>query len=318
MSRIDEALRRAQEKAGDGAGGQAAAEPDLHLYAPAAPDSAWDPEIEPEPDVDEVAVEPELERPSALQTVETERDTRATVPAEMPRVPLIVNEKLVSGSAMTSIATEQYRRVAAVLHQVQQDRGIKTVLVASATAGEGKSLTAANLALTLSESLHRSVLLVDADLRRPTLHRIFQLANGPGLTEGLSAEHDMKLPITATSPRLSVLPAGRPDPDPMGMLASPRMRRVIEEASAKFDWVIIDTPPVALLPDANLLAQFVDAVVFVISAGTTPFYMIERAVKALDRNRIVGVVLNRALEPQSMYQYYRHYASLDSDRNRTC
>ena len=105
-----------------------------------------------------------------------------------------------------------------------------------------------------------------------------------------------------------MLPAGRPNPDPMCGLTSDRMRRIIDEAAAAYEWVVIDTPPVALLPDANLLAEMVDMVVLVIGAGTTPFEMVQRAVNAMDRNRIVGVVLNRVTRSPRAYQYYDYYA----------
>jgi len=96
------------------------------------------------------------------------------------------------------------------------------------------------------------------------------------------------------------------------------MRRIIEEAAAKFEFVILDTPPITLLPDANLLAEMVDAVVFVIGAGSTPLPLIQRAIQALDRNRIVGVVLNRAVEQSSSYHYYEYYGAPRSDDRALC
>jgi capsular exopolysaccharide synthesis family protein len=205
-------------------------------------------------------------------------------------------EKLVVSDHPRSLSVEQYRRLAASLHHAQTDRGIKIVMVASALAGEGKTLTSTNLALTLSESYHRSVLLVDADLRRPMMHEVFRVPNVSGLNEGLRADADRRLPIVEVSRHLSVLPAGRPDPDPMSGLTSDRMARLLREAAARFDWVILDTPPVALMPDANLLAAMVDVAVLVIGAGQTPFQLIQRAVSAIGRDRIIGVVLNRAAE----------------------
>jgi protein-tyrosine kinase len=179
-------------------------------------------------------------------------------------------------------------------------------MIASAMAGEGKTLTAANLALTLSESFRRRTLLIDADLRRPTVHKVLDIANMSGLNDVLDAPEDCKLTIIETSPRLSVLPAGRPNPDPMSGLTSDRMRSIISEAAAKFEWVVIDTPPIELLPDASLLAEMVDAVVLVIGAGRTPYKSIERAVNAIGRKRIAGIVLNRAvnLRGAGYYNYY--------------
>ena len=202
-------------------------------------------------------------------------------------------EKLVTTARIEQSTVEQYRKLAATLHHGQLERELKVVMVSSAVSGDGKTLTATNLALTLSESYRRRVLLIDADLRRPSIHQVFHVPNVTGLTDSLTAETDQRLPIVHASPHLSLLLAGRPDSDPMSGLTSGRMRRLIREATAKFDWVIIDTPPVVLLPDANLLAAMVDAAILVIGAGKTPYKLITRAIEALGRNKIMGVVLNR-------------------------
>ena len=214
-------------------------------------------------------------------------------------------------------AAEQYRKLAASLHQLQMERGTRIIMVASAMASEGKTLTAANLALTLSGSFRRRVLLIDADLRRPAVHKVLDLPNVFGLNDGLNAPEEQKLTILEVSARLSVLPAGRPNPDPMSSLTSGRMRSIVKEAAARFDWVIIDTPPVELLPDAALLAEMVDGVILVVSAGRTPFRSIERAVKAIDRKLIVGVVLNRVAD-RSAAQYYEYYGADVSASEASC
>jgi capsular exopolysaccharide synthesis family protein len=203
--------------------------------------------------------------------------------------------KLVVSGETSPIAIEQYRRLAATLHGVQIERGLKTLMVTSTVPEEGKTLTIANLALTLSESYKRRVLLIDADLRRPSLHHVFGLPNLTGLTEGLRAESG-QLPVLEVSPWLSVVTAGHPDANPMANLTSSRMQTLIEEASAAFDWVLLDAPPVGLMPDAGLLARLTDAVVFVIAAGSTPYSLVDRAVADLGRDCIIGTVLNRVDE----------------------
>ena len=202
-------------------------------------------------------------------------------------------EKLVVTEKPEQSTIEQYRKLAATLHHAQVERELKVVMVSSAVSGDGKTLTSTNLALTLSESYRRRVLLIDADLRRPSVHEVFQVKNVNGLTDSLKAESDRRLPLIQASPYLSLLLAGRPDSDPMSGLTSGRMRRLIGEAAGTFDWVIIDTPPVVLLPDANLLAAMVDGAILVTGAGKTPHKLITRAVDALGRNKILGVVLNR-------------------------
>ncbi len=227
-----------------------------------------------------------------------------------------VVKKLVVGeyagrTSANSVATEQFRRLAASLHHAQVEREIRAVLITSALAGEGKTLTASNLALTLSESYRRNVLLIDADLRRPGLHQVFQVPNTTGLHEGLAEQGDGKLPLLEITPRLMVLPAGRPDSDPMSALASSRMRRIIEEGCSRFDWVIVDAPPVGLITDASLLAKMVDATLMVVRAGKTDYPIVRRAIDAIGRERIFGVVLNRLTLPESPYgyRYGRYYAS---------
>jgi capsular exopolysaccharide synthesis family protein len=225
-------------------------------------------------------------------------------------------DRLVIGTA-TPQSIEQYRRISAVLHLTQMERGTKIVMVASALPGEGKTLTASNVALTLSESYHRSVLLVDADLRRPTIHQVFGIPNVSGLNDGLRPREERKLSIIQQSPYLSILTAGRPDPDPMSGLSSERMRQMLMEASARFDWVLLDTPPIGLLPDAHLLSSMVDGIVLVVRAGMTPYGPIRRAIDALGRDRILGVVLNRVVDRRDEYgrdyYAYSHYAPTNGE-----
>jgi len=217
-----------------------------------------------------------------------------------------IDEKIVTGHP-TGIAIEQYRRLAATLHEAQATRGIRTVMITSAVPREGKTLTAVNLALTLSESYGLRVLLIDADLRRPSVHGIFRLPNTSGLSEGLRVDKG-QLALIEVSPTLTVLPAGRPDSDPMAGLTSDRMKAVIAEAVVRFDWVILDTPPVGLMPDAQLLARLADGVVVVIGAGTTPYPLVQRVVSELGADQIIGAVLNRVDEATvPATGYYGHY-----------
>jgi len=237
----------------------------------------------------ESAVKTESAAVTATGSEEPETSPRVTSP-----VTSLIAEKLVVTPSISPVSLEQYRRLAATLHRRQTESRIKTVLVASTMAGEGKTLTAVNLALTFSESYGRNVLLIDGDLRRPTTHAVLEVPNILGSGVGEKHETDQKLSLIQVSPRLSVLTAGQPDPDPMSRLASDRMRRVLMEAAAQFDWVIIDTPPVGTVPDANLLATMADVVLLVVQAGRTPARLVQRTADALGRERVMGVVLNRA------------------------
>jgi protein-tyrosine kinase len=203
-----------------------------------------------------------------------------------------IEERLVSGKGSPPLLAEQFRRLAATLHHAQLVQKLKVIMVASANAAEGKSLTAANLALTLSESYRREVLLIDADLRRPSLHEVFQVPNVAGLNDGLQSNSEGQLCALKITPTLTLLPAGRPDPDPMSGLTSARMQRILDEAQSRFDWVILDTPPLGLLADASIVGTMVDGALLVIRAGQTPHAAVLKAVEAFGRERILGVVLN--------------------------
>lgn len=221
-------------------------------------------------------------------------------------------ERLLTISSESNPAMlKQFGRLAGSLHNAQSAGGMKVVLTTSVGPGEGKTLTAMNLALTLSHSYKRRVLIIDADLRRPSVHTVCGLGHIQGLSEGLRAPQQEKLAIVKLSETLSFLPAGRPDPDPMDALTSDRMRRIVEEASKRFDWVILDVPPIGLVPDAGLLAAMVDAVLFVVRAEVTPQGQLQKAIDAVGRDRIFGVVLNGTREADSSdhAEYYHPYSS---------
>jgi capsular exopolysaccharide synthesis family protein len=227
----------------------------------------------------------------------------------LARVAEVVERKVVSLPGTDPISVEQYRRLAATLHGLQQQNGIKVLMVTSSVPREGKTLTSTNLALTLSESYQRRVLLVDGDLRRPFVHEVFGIRNDRGLRDGLLGD-GVSLPLMQIGSHLTVLPAGRPDSDPMAALVSERMRAILREAAERFDWVILDTPPVGLLSDASLIAGLVDGVVFVIGAGSTSVSVVDRALSAIGRDRVIGTVLN-GLDPDATPElgYYSGYNS---------
>jgi capsular exopolysaccharide synthesis family protein len=217
-----------------------------------------------------------------------------------------VIEKLTVENGASGGIVEEYRKLAATLHHAQSVHGLKTVMVSSAAAGEGKTLTSVNLALTLSESYRRHVLLIDCDLRQPAVHEIFDVGNTAGMIHVLSQGQAQKVPLVEVSPRLKLLLSGGIASDPMGLLSSKTLHHLLQDASESFDWVILDTPPAAFLPDCNVLASIVDAALLVVRAFDTPFQLTQRAVEAIGREKILGVVMNRAERPASKY-YYGYY-----------
>jgi capsular exopolysaccharide synthesis family protein len=199
--------------------------------------------------------------------------------------------KVIGMSPGNAVSTERYVNLATVLQEAQLDRGLQTVLVTSSARQEGKTLTVVNLAMTLGDSYARRVLIIDADLRRPSVHRALGIDAQTGLSDALS-QPASQLPLIHVSPRLSVLPAGRPDANPLARLSPDRMQPLLADCASRFDWVLVDTPPVGAVADAQLLARFVQGVVFVIRAGVAPYSVVERAVAELGRECIIGTVLN--------------------------
>jgi len=286
MSRIDEALRRASALSG-------AARPGSPAVSPSA-------------GLDDYVVEREGGR-GADRRDEAGRSERSDNGRTLTALGRRLAHRVLGISSAPADAVEHYRRLAALMYEAQVERGLKTLLMTSAVPREGKTTTACNLAAALSESYRQRVLLIDADLRRPSVHEVFGIPNVNGLGDALQSDV-RNARIVSVSSRLSVLPAGRPSSDPVAGLSSGRMATVLREASGEFDWVLLDTPPVGLLPDAQHIVRMADAVLMVIAAGTTPYTLVQRAVAEVGPDRIIGTVLNRVQEGAiPMTSYYKHY-----------
>jgi len=303
MSRIDEALRRA-----------GAAQPTFEERRNAA--FALEPRaaIPDASTLERYVSEQHAAAPSKASPLEMPRKIRASTqgPAVLRaarRIPVAPSQegKLVISPEIAPYTLEQYRRLATILSDLQIQRGMKTLMVSSAAPREGKTHTITNLALTLSESFQQKVLLIDADLRRPSLSDVFGVAGGAGLVDVVRTP-SMALPIVELSTHMALLPAGRTGSSPLAYLASETLPGIITGAASQFDWVLIDTPPIGLLPDAQLVARISEAVLFVIGARVTPYDFVQRGIAALGPERIIGIVLNRideaAIQADS---YYNHY-----------
>ena len=190
-------------------------------------------------------------------------------------------------------AAEQYRTLRTRLMRSENGHARRVLLVTSPGNGDGKSVTAANLALTMAQEFNRRVVLLDADLRQPSLHGLLGLPQTPGLADVLAGTATLEEVIVELPDyRLSVVPAGLPPEHPAEMLGSVSMRRTMEALRARFDRVLVDVPPVLPLADVGVIAPFTDGTVMVVRAGLTPKPQIERALAAFDADRIVGLVLN--------------------------
>ena len=209
-----------------------------------------------------------------------------------------------------SATSEAYRVLRTNLHYANPNAPLRRILVTSTAPTEGKSTTVSNLGVALAQT-ERSVLLVDADLRRPILHLIFNQRPSPGLTSYLAGEGSFQAAIVKTSvPNLSLVPSGRIPPNPAELLASRRMREFLDAAVEKYDVVLLDSPPILPVTDACALAAMMDGVVLVVGSGTTPEGAVRRAKEQVEaaHGKIVGVVVNRLETKSDGYsRYYRYY-----------
>jgi non-specific protein-tyrosine kinase len=204
-----------------------------------------------------------------------------------------------------SPAAEAYRTLRTNIQFSSLDKPLHTLLVTSSAPDEGKSLTLANLAVTLAQAEQR-VILVDCDLRRPGLHPLFGLSNAEGLTSVILSQTEAPLPLQATSvPGLRLLASGPLPPRPADLLGSRRMELLIKRLQTEADIVLFDTPPVTAVTDAAILATRLDGVLLVFQAGKTRRERAREARRLLEKVKanIIGVVLNNA-RLESNYGYY--------------
>lgn len=221
-----------------------------------------------------------------------------------------IEQHLATLLAPSSFAAEQYR---VLRHQMQKLRGKGSLVVAvtSPAVGEGKTTTAVNLAGALAQAPGARVLLVDADLRRPTVSAWLGLSEargGPGLAGAVAdAGFELGVVVRQRLPfNLSVIPAGRPLENPYETLLSPRVGELLAEACGSYDYVVVDTPPVLLVPDCHALAQWVDKFLLVVAAHKTPRKLLEEALNVMDPAKLAGIVFNQDDRPLS--GHYRRYA----------
>ena len=219
-----------------------------------------------------------------------------------------LNPLLVAGLAPKSLAAEQYRQLRTRLSHAEGANNLRTVLITSPQKGEGKSVTSANLALTMAQELQRRVIIVEADLRKPSLQHLFGLPPGPGLSEYLAGAAELK-DVMRFLPdhNLTVIHAGTAPTNPAELLGSTAMRRLLDQLRTRYDRVLLDTPPVLPLADVAVLAPLVDGTLLVVRAGVTPKPAIENALRAFDSSRLLGVVLNESgMEQDYRYEAPRH------------
>ncbi len=213
---------------------------------------------------------------------------------------------LVTRSEPKSPISEQYRTIRTNIQFSSFQKEMKSIMVTSPDSSEGKSTTAANLAIVFAQQ-GKKVLLVDADLRKPTIHYMFNVPNTVGLTNMLVNQVDLAQVIFSTEDRyLHILPSGPIPPNPSELLASDAMQSAIEEMQKKYDVVLLDTPPVLKVSDAQIAANLCEGSVLVLSSGKTE---IQQAIKAKEllnsaNSHFLGVVLNnKKMKMNKITQY---------------
>lgn len=215
---------------------------------------------------------------------------------DTPRAPLTpgvrFSPKFVAATSPGSIAAEHYRLLRTRLEGKENGRRTQLLLITSPRMGDGKTTTSGNLALTMAQEFHQRVVLVEADLRRPTLGSLFGLPPGPGLVDvllgGVSLESAL---VQVPGQQLFLLPGGLAAPRSAGLLESSIMQQTLDALRGRFDRIVMDAPPITMA-DTHVLCRIADGVLFVVRAGVTPRSAVERALAELDADKLLGVVLN--------------------------
>ena len=204
-----------------------------------------------------------------------------------------------------SIEAEAYRSLRTNIQYSSFDNKYQTLVVTSANPGEGKTTVAGNLALALAQG-ESKVLLVDCDMRRPSIHKTFKISNTYGISDLLVGNKKLESVANKYNDNLSIVPAGKIPPNPAEMLASKVMTAFLEEMKNYFDYIVLDTPPLQAVTDAQVLSTKVDGSLIVVRAGVTKKDAVHNAVSIIKKvkGNIIGTVLNVAETKNDKYYYY--------------
>lgn len=217
---------------------------------------------------------------------------------------------LITVTQPKSPIAEQYRTIRTNIEFMAVDKEIKVMLVTSSTQGEGKSTTSSNLAVAYAQQGKR-VLIIDTDMRRPTVHYTFRVANGLGLSSLLTRQAELEKAVLPTKvDNLSILTAGPIPPNPAELLSSRAMEKLIEKLRGEYDVIMLDAPPLLQVADSRITSKLTDGVILVIGCTTSDRQRVLKAKEQLElaEAKILGVVLNRReLTDDSAYQYYYSY-----------
>lgn len=231
---------------------------------------------------------------------------------------MVKKQPLISKINPKSPFVEAYKTLRTNIQFANPDKDIKTIMLTSAGPGEGKSTTVCSLALTIAQS-EKKVLVIDADLRRSNVHKIFNLPNLNGLTTLLTDDININAVLSFIDvPNLYVLTSGPKPPNSSELLGSRKMKALLEKMKEEFDMVLIDAPPVLPVADASVLGTIVDGTIMLINYGQVDFDLAVRAKEQLEKvnARIMGVIINNipSKEDSYYYYYYSYYDDVKSKR----
>lgn len=223
------------------------------------------------------------------------------------------------------LGVEQFRSLRSRIYQARYEAPVKTILISSGMPSEGKSFIAANLAMNLARNTVNNILLIDGDLRRPTLHKLLGAPSGPGLSEFLQGRAELKdilqkdstpKPVEGSAigsiANLTFIPAGKCGDISSELVANRRVDKLIEAVAPYFDWILIDSPPVLAVTDAVELAHAADAVLLIARGGRTPYDIAQRTQTTFSKSRILGFVLNDIKDAPRNESYYYYYGGQEA------
>lgn len=248
---------------------------------------------------------------------ELANQARAAQPNSLDQFPslpvsILPHSRLVSVGEEESLGAEKFRFLAVRLRQMRQSRPLKKVLITSTIPQEGKSTVAANLACTLAKRKQHKTLLLEGDLRRPTVAQKFGLGKVPGLSEWLRGESESMNVYRLEALGLWVLPAGSAPENPLELMQSGKLSPLMEQLSAWFDWIVIDSPPVLPLADTSMWARMADGILLVTRRSITEKKQLQRGLEALEPAKLLGALVNSSTDAAHSDYYQRYGAATSS------
>jgi capsular exopolysaccharide synthesis family protein len=214
-----------------------------------------------------------------------------------------------------SPAAEAFRLLGVRLRHLRRDRPLKKVLITSTIPQEGKSMVAANLACTLALKTQQRILVLEGDLRRPSLSQMFGLGRNPGICEWLGGDRSLTTSIYhLEGPNIWILPSGNAPSNALELLQSGRLSSLMDQLTVLFDWIIIDSPPVLPLADTSVWMRLADGILLTVRQGTTEKRKLQRGLEAVESNKLIGALVNSSKRAAaSDYYYYGAAAASQPD-----